>query len=39
MSEIKVNPNSNFTSIGGSVTPENVSEEYIEYRKVSAYKR
>ena len=32
MSVIKVNPNSNFTSIGGSVTPENVSEEYIEYR-------
>ncbi len=33
MTDVKVIPNSNFCSIGGSVTPDNVSEEYLEYRK------
>ena len=33
MSEIKVTPNSNFNSIGGSVEPDDASEEYREYRK------
>ncbi len=33
MSDIKVTPNSNFNSVGGSVTPDNASEEYLEYRR------
>ncbi len=33
MSKVRVNPNSNFNSIGGSVMPENASEEYLEYRR------
>lgn len=33
MSDIKVTPNSNFQSLGGSVTPENASAEYLEYRR------
>ncbi len=32
-SKITVIPNSNFTSLGGSVMPENASEEYREYRR------
>lgn len=33
MSDITVTPNSNFTSLGGGVTPDNASEEYREYRR------
>ncbi len=28
-----ITPNSNFTSLGGSITPDNVSDEYLEYRR------
>lgn len=33
MGNIEVNPNSNFNSIEGSVTPDNASDEYREYRR------
>lgn len=33
MIDIKVTPNSNFNSIGGSVVPDNAPEEYLEYRR------
>ncbi len=33
MTDIKVTPNSNFTSLGGSITPDNAPEEYLNYRK------
>lgn len=33
MGNINVTPNSNFNSIGGSITPDNVSDEYKEYRR------
>lgn len=33
MGNVEVNPNSNFNSMGGSVTPDNASEEYKEYRR------
>ena len=33
MSNIKITPNSNFTSVGGSVMPDNVTDEYLEYRR------
>ncbi len=33
MDDIKVTPNSNFNSVGGSVQPDNASEEYRKYRR------
>ena len=33
MSEVKVTPNSNFTSLKGNNMPENASEEYLDYRR------
>jgi radical SAM protein with 4Fe4S-binding SPASM domain len=33
MKMVQVTPNSNFTSLGGGVMPENASEEYLEYRR------
>lgn len=33
MGNVEVKPNSNFNSIDGSVTPDNASEEYKEYRR------
>ena len=31
--QMTVTPNSNFTSLGGSIAPDNASDEYIEYRR------
>ncbi len=33
MNDIRVTPNSNFTSLGGNVIPDDISEEYKEYRR------
>ncbi len=33
MNDIKVTPNSNFNSLGGSVVPDNATDEYREYRR------
>ncbi|MBQ3800676.1 MAG: radical SAM protein [Treponema sp.] len=33
MNDVKSTPNSNFNSVGGSVMPDNASDEYKEYRR------
>ncbi len=33
MNDVVVTPNSNINSVGGSITPDNASDEYLEYRR------